>query len=193
MICLNEKISLKDLEKEITEESTQIGEINGKKIIFNSGISYEKALYFCEKAVRNILNSDGIYLPGLKNILIFYFMVKNMTNLPIKKDKDGNLDIDYIYNLMYSKVGEKFINKFIARPIYSFLDDEIDQVLKFKKEIYLKTLNSKNKTLENIDNLIFDLQNMIQKISSFTDEHKTLISSGMLNKMIETLDKVKNK
>lgn len=183
----------KDLEKEILRETVEIGEINGKKIIFNPNISCKKAFSFCEQASNDILNPDGMYLPGLKNILIFCFIVQNMTNLPVKRDKDGNLDIDFIYSLMCSKIGENLINKIIEHPVYNLLNDEIEEILNFKKEVYLRKLTPQNKIFENIDNLISEMRNAVQKISLFADEHKNLIENGTINRIIETLDKVKNK
>ena len=190
---MNEKIKLKDLEKKILRETVEIGEINGKKIIFNPNISCTKAFSFCEQTSSDILNLDGMYLPGLKNILIFYFIAQNMTNLTIKKDKNGSLNIDFIYSLMCSEIGEKLILKFAAHPIYNFLNDEIEEILNFKREVYLRKLPPQNKTFENIDNLISEIRNAVQKISLFADEHKNFIENGTINKMIETLDKVKNK
>ena len=190
---MKEKMSLKDLEKVISKSPVQIGEINGQKVIFNPNISYEKAIYICKKVADIVLKQNGTYFPELRDVLIFCFIAKNMTNLPIKQDKDGNLDIEFFYKLMTSEVGKKFRNYFKSDPICNFIVRETRELLNYRKEIYLRTLNSQNKTLENLDSLITEAQSMIKKLSSFADEHKSFIESGAINKMIETLEKTKNK
>lgn len=188
-IDLQEKINLKDLEKAISKNPITIGEINGQKVIFNPNIPYEKIISICKNIANNILEQDGTYFPELKDILIFCFVVKNMTNLPIKEDKDQNLDMDFIYKLMVSDIGIKLKNHLKTDMTYQFLNRETKELLNYKKEIYFRSI--KNKTFENLDNLILELQSMAKKISSFADEHKNLVKSKTINKMIETLDKFK--
>ena len=192
MIYLSEKISLKDLEKEIVRKTIEIGEVNGKKIILNQNISCKKIFSACEQISNDILNQEGIYIPELKNILVFCFMIKNMTNITIKKDKDGNIDIDFIYNLMCSDIGKNINTEFIKLPIYSFLNEEIQKILDFKKEVYIRKISCQNKTFQNIDSLILEFRSVIQKISVFTDEHKNFISSTAFNKIIDALDNRKS-
>lgn len=190
---MNEKINLKDLEKVISKEPIQLGEIDGKKIIFNPNISFEKIFIAGEKISDSILKSDGTYHPELERILIFCFIIQNMTNIPVKRDKDGSLNMDFIYSLMHSEIGETIIDKIGVSPVYNFLYDKVEQTLDFKKEVYFRKISSQDKVLENLDGVISEIKNVVQKISSFTDEHKNLISSGTLNKMIETLDKFKSR
>jgi hypothetical protein len=190
---LKEKLNLKALEKAISKEPIQLGEIDGKKIIFNPNISFEKIFIAGEKISDSILKADGSYRPELKGILIFCFIIQNMTNIPIKRDKDGTLDMDFIYTLMCSEIGENITNQIVTYPVYNFLYDKVEQTLDFKKEVYFRKISSQDKVLENLDGIISEVKNAVQKILSFTDEHKNLISSGTLNKMIETLDKFKSK
>lgn len=187
---MQEKISLKDFEKAISKNPITIGEINGQKVIFNPNISYEKVVSICKNIATHSLEQDGTYFPELKDILIFCFVVKNMTNLPIKEDKEQNLDMDFVYKLMASDIGRKLKNYLKTDMTYQFLNRQTKELLNYKKEIYFR--NIKNKTLENLDNLILELQNIAKKFSSFTDKHKNLIESGTINKIIETLDKFKN-
>lgn len=84
-------------------------------------------------------------------------------------------------------------NQIVTYPVYNFLYDKVEQTLDFKKEVYLRKISSQDKVLENLDGVISEVKNAVQKILSFTDEHKNLLSSGTLNKMIETLDKFKSK
>lgn len=193
MIFLKEKLNLKDLEKSISKELLQLGEIDGKKIIFNPNISFEKIFIAGEKISDSILKADGSYRPELERILIFCFIIQNMTNIPIKRDKDGTLDMDFIYTLMCSEIGENITNQIVTYPVYNFLYDKVEQTLDFKKEVYFRKISSQDKILENLDGVISEVKNAVQKILSFTEEHKNLISSGTLNKMIETLDKFKSK
>lgn len=190
---IDKKLKLKDLEKEISQKSSEIGKLDDKNIIFNPNISCERAFIACERIANNVLKSDGTYLPELKNLLIFCFMVENTTNLPIKKDEDGNFDIDFIYSLMCSEIGQMLNNKFESDFIYKFLVNEVEQVLNYKKEVYFRKISLQNKTLKSLDNLIEEIKNAVQKVSSFADEHKNLISNGTLNKMIETINNAKVK
>lgn len=189
---MKEKLNLKDLENEIIKEPIQLGELNGKKVIFDSNISCDKALIACENIVNIILRPDGTYFPELKNILVFCFIIQNMTNLPIKKDREGNLDTDFIYKLMESEIGQNLRNQLKSDANYSFLTREIEEVLSYKKEIYLRKIANQNETLQNLDMLIFQIQNAVQKIISLIDESKHLLSKNTINKIIETVDKTKN-
>ncbi len=189
---MKEKLNLKDLEKEIIKESIQIGELNGKKVIFDPNISCDKVFMACKNIVNTILKPDGTYFPELKNILIFCFIIQNMTNIPIKKDKEGNLDTDFIYKLMESEIGKNLRKQLESDSNYNFLSNEIQEVLNYKKEIYLRKIASQNETLQNLDILIFQMQNAVQKIISLIDESKHLLSKNTINKIIETLDKTKN-
>lgn len=193
VVCLSGKISVKDVEKAISRQPIEIDEINGKKIIFNPNVSLEDILITVRKISNALLDEDGNFFPEIKQLLIFGFMVKNATNIPVKTNKDGNPNSDFIYNLMSGQIGEKLMSEFIVHPIYSFLCDGIEEILEFKKEVYFRRISHHNKTFEGIDTLILDIKNAVQKISSFADEHKNLVSSGTLNKMIETLDKFKVK
>lgn len=186
---MKDKINLKDVEKMILEDSNkpiEIGEINGKKIIFNPHISCLKMFNMCKQITKDVLDSDGTYLPQLKDILIFYFMVESMTNIPIRYINNESLDIDFIYQLMNSKPGETLQSKFLESSAYDFLSRGIEEQINFKKS----NINSK---FENIDKLINEFYRVLKTISSLADEHKNLLSSGVLNKMIETLEKVKSK
>ncbi len=188
-IDLQEKINLKDLEKAISKNPITIGEINGQKVIFNPNISYEKVISICKNIANHSLEQDGTYFPELKDILIFCFVVKNMTNLPIKEDKEQNLDMDFVYKLMASDIGRKLKNYLKTDMTYQFLNRQTKELLNYKKEIYFRTI--RNRTLENLDNLILELQSMAKKFSSFADEHKNLVENGTINKMMKTLDKFK--
>lgn len=190
MIFLSAKLSLKEIEKIIDKKSVEICELNGETIVFNKNVSCEKIFAFCEQSSNLIFDPDGLYMPKLKDILIFEFMLENMTNVPVKKSSDNNIDIDFIYNFMRSNIGKKINQTFKTDPTYYFLSQELKGIVSYKKEVYLKTIESKSKVMENIDSLINDIKTTSQKISRFIDEHKDITSSEKLNKIVEVLDKV---
>ena len=185
------KIEIKEIEEMIKKAEIEIGQIKGKKIIFNPNISCEKIFAFCEQTSNAIFNPEGLYIPKLKDILIFAFMLENMTNIKIKKDENGNIDIDFIYSLMRSEIGKKISQKFKTDITYYFLVQEIKGIVSYKKDLYLKKVSPQNKTLENIDNLIEELSETAGKISNFAEEQNKVVTNEKLDKIIKIFDKVK--
>ena len=174
MVYLKEKVVLKDVEQEIKNSPVEIGEINGKKVVFDSNVSCQKMLSFCQQMSNVIFNPNGMYLPKLKDVMVFAFLVENMTNIPIKKDKDSNYNIDYIYNLMNSEIGKKLMQKFKANANYYFITQELKTVVSYKKDAHLREISPANRLIENIDELISRAKNAMKEVSNFYSEVKSL-------------------
>lgn len=186
---MKEKLILKEVEQIIKKEPIEVGEVNGKKVIFNPNVSYQKVITFCQQMSDIVLSANGMYLPKLKDILVFAFMVENMTNIPVKKDKEGNYNIDFLYNLLSSDIGKKLLQKFKSDTTYYFLIQELKTVVSFKKDVYLKSISPYNKIFEKIEGLIMDAKNAMYDISSFYKEIKNVESEKDIpQQQVETIN-----
>lgn len=166
-------MDIKDLESLVLENKEEIIEYEGYKIKFNPTMSFEKLSLVSDKISDEVINSGGIYFPSLSNVLIFYFLTLNMTDLPLKQGE--TIDLDFTYNLMISKFGEMLFDKFAATKTYKILKKQIDKQIQFKKECYLRKI-SKDKTLESLDKLI-------KKITEVIENQKHLMSSETVRKL----------
>lgn len=166
-------MNIKDLKNLVLENNEEIIEFEKHKIKFNSNISFEKLSLVSDKISDEVINSGGIYFPSLANVLIFYFLVLNMTDLPLKHGE--TIDIDFTYNLMISKLGKVLFDKFTGTTAYKTLKRQIDKQIQFKKECYIRKI-SKDKTLENLDKLI-------KKITEVIENQKHLMSSETIKKL----------
>ena len=166
-------MDIKDLESLVLENKEEIIEYEGYKIKFNPTMSFEKLSLVSDKISDEVINSGGIYFPSLANVLIFYFLTLNMTDLPLKQGE--TIDLDFTYNLMISKLGEMLFDKFMATKVYKTLKKQIDKQIQFKKDCYLRKI-SKDKTLENLDRLI-------KKITEILENQRHLMSSETVKKL----------
>ena len=166
-------MNIKDLKNLVLENNEEIIEFEKHKIKFNSNISFEKLSLVSDKISDEVINSGGIYFPYLANVLIFYFLVLNMTDLPLKQG--DTIDLDFTYSLMISKLGEVIFDKFTGTTAYKTLKRQIDKQIQFKKDCYLRKI-SKDKTLENLDKLI-------KKITEVIENQKHLMSSETIKKL----------
>lgn len=166
-------MDIKDLESLVLENKEEIIEYEGYKIKFNPTMSFEKLSLVSDKISDEVINSGGIYFPSLANVLIFYFLTLNMTDLPLKQGE--TIDLDFTYNLMISKLGEMLFDKFTATKVYKTLKKQIDKQIQFKKDCYLRKI-SKDKTLENLDKLV-------KKITEVLENQKSLMSSETVRKL----------
>lgn len=166
-------MDIKDLENLVLENSEEIIEFENHKIKFNPTLSFEKLSLVSDKISDEVINNKGVYFPSLANVLIFYFLTLNMTDLPLKQG--DTIDLDFTYNLMISKLGEMLFDKFAATKTYKILKKQVDKQIQFKKECYLRKI-SKDKTLENLDKLI-------KKITEIIENQKHLMSSETVRKL----------
>ena len=157
----------------VLENNEEIIEFEKHKIKFNSNISFEKLSLVSDKISDEVINSGGIYFPSLANVLIFYFLVLNMTDLPLKQGE--TIDIDFTYNLMISKLGKVLFDKFTGTTAYKTLKRQIDKQIQFKKECYIRKI-SKDKTLENLDKLV-------QRVTEIIEKQNQLMSSETVEKL----------
>ena len=112
-------MNIKDLESLVLENKEEIIEYEGYTIKFNPTMSFEKLSLVSDKISDEAINSGGIYFPSLANVLIFYFLTLNMTDLPLKQGE--TIDLDFTYNLMISKLGEMLFDKLTATKAYKTL------------------------------------------------------------------------
>ena len=166
-------MNIKDLKNLVLENNEEIIEFEKHKIKFNSNISFEKLSLVSDKISDEVINSGGIYFPSLANVLIFYFLVLNMTDLPLKHG--DTIDLDFTYSLMISKLGEVIFDKFTATKAYKTLKKQIDKQIQFKKECYIRKI-SKDKTLENLDKLV-------QRVTEIIEKQNQLMSSETIKKL----------
>ena len=166
-------MNIKDLKNLVLENNEEIIEFEKHKIKFNSNISFEKLSLVSDKISDEVINSGGIYFPSLANILIFYFFVLNMTDLPLKQG--DTIDIDFTYNLMISKLGKVLFDKFTGTTAYKTLKRQFDKQIQFKKECYIRKI-SKDKTLENLDKLV-------QRVTEINEKQNQLMSSETVEKL----------
>ena len=166
-------MNIKDLKNLVLENNEEIIEFEKHKIKFNSNISFEKLSLVSDKISDEVINSGGIYFPSLANVLIFYFLVLNMTDLPLKQG--DAIDLDFTYSLMISKLGEVIFDKFTGTTAYKTLKRQIDKQIQFKKECYIRKI-SKDKTLENLDKLV-------QRVTEIIEKQNQLMSSETVEKL----------
>ncbi len=166
-------MNIKDLENLVLENSEEIIEFESYKIKFNPTMSFEKLSLVSDKISDEVINNKGVYFPSLANVLIFYFLTLNMTDLPLKQGE--TIDLDFTYNLMTSRFGKVLFDKFTATKVYKTLKKQIDKQIQFKKDCYLRKI-SKDKTLENLDKLI-------KKIAEVIENQKHLMSSETVKKL----------
>ncbi len=166
-------MDIKDLENLVLENKEEIIEYEGYKIKFDSNMSFEKLSLVSDKISDEVINNKGVYFSSLANVLIFYFLTLNMTDLPLKQGK--TIDLDFTYSLMISRIGEMLFDKLTATKAYKTLKKQIDKQIQFKKDCYLRKI-SKDKTLENLDKLI-------KKITEVIENQKHLMSSETVKKL----------
>ena len=166
-------MNIKDLKNLVLENNEEIIEFEKHKIKFNSNISFEKLSLVSDKISDEVINSGGIYFPSLANVLIFYFLVLNMTDLPLKQG--DTIDLDFTYSLMISKLGKVLFDKFTGTTAYKTLKRQIDKQIQFKKECYIRKI-SKDKTLENLDKLV-------QRVTEIIEKQNQLMSSETVEKL----------
>lgn len=166
-------MNIKDLENLVLENSEEIIEFEKHKIKFNPTMSFEKLSLVSDKVSDEVISNKGVYFPSLANVLIFYFLILNMTDLPLQPGE--TIDLDFTYSLMISKLGEMLFDKFTATKVYKTLKKQIDKQIQFKKDCYLRKI-SKDKTLENLDKLV-------KKITEVLENQKHLMSSETVKKL----------
>ena len=166
-------MNIKDLKNLVLENNEEIIEFEKHKIKFNSNISFEKLSLVSDKISDEAINSGGIYFPSLANVLIFYFLVLNMTDLPLKQG--DTIDLDFTYSLLISKLGKVLFDKFTGTTAYKTLKRQIDKQIQFKKECYIRKI-SKDKTLENLDKLV-------QRVTEIIEKQNQLMSSETVEKL----------
>ena len=166
-------MDIKELENLVLENNEEIIEFENYKIKFNPNLSFEKLSLVSDKISDEVINNKGVYFPSLANVLIFYFLTLNMTDLPLQRGE--TIDLDFTYNLMISKLGEMLFDKFAATKTYKTLKKQIDKQIQFKKDCYLRKI-SKDKTLEHLDKLI-------KKITEILENQKHLMSSETVRKL----------
>jgi len=186
---LKQKIDLKSTQAITFKSSINIGKIEGKDVIFDPNISCEKIFLISEKIANYVINPDGTYMPELSKILIFYFAVQNMTNIKIDKDEEENIDIDFVYRFMTSKIGKKLQKVFNSSSEFKILKSQVQKQIAFKKEVYLKKISS-NQTLKNIDKLVNLAYRTINKFSNFIDNQKDFISSENIKTITTAIEKL---
>jgi len=186
---LNKKIDLKNTNAITCKNPINIGKIGENDVIFDPNISCEKIFLMSEKIANYVINPDGTYMPELSKILIFYFAVQNMTNIKIDKDEEENIDIDFVYRFMTSKIGKKLQKVFNSSSEFKILKSQVQKQIAFKKEVYLKKISS-NQTLKNIDKLVNLAYRTINKFSNFIDNQKDFISSENIKTITTAIEKL---
>lgn len=166
-------MDIKDLESLVLENNEEIIKFENHNIKFNPTMSFEKLSLVSDRISDEVINNKGVYFPSLANVLIFYFLTLNMTDLPLKQG--DSVDLDFTYNLMISKLGEMLFDKFMATKAYKTLKKQIDKQIQFKKDCYLRKI-SKDKTLENLDKLI-------KRVTEVIENQKHLMSSETIKKL----------
>ena len=84
-------MDIKDLESLVLENSEEIIEFENYKIKFNPTLSFEKLSLVSDRISDEVINNKGVYFPSLANVLVFYFLTLNTTDLPLKQGETIDL------------------------------------------------------------------------------------------------------
>jgi hypothetical protein len=146
-------------------------------------MEYRRLMSIADK-IANIVVDGLEYSPEMRKPILLFYILNDMSNVKPQVDEDGNMDIEYMFKLLKSPIGQKIFEDLIydiptLYQLNNIVDDKInhlkEQLLHSNSAVEILTVDLLQKEIE--------VQELQKKVLEQTDKINSQFSKEEIDKM----------